>query len=172
MSIESVKNTILWVVLLISCITDIRHNIVKNIVTYPCILVALVLSIITFDGVIVKDTLSALLIPFVTLLPLYLLGILGAGDIKLLCAIGALMGSDFLLQCMIHSIAVGGVFSVIIMIYRGNLFERLRYLLEYLTAVLLYFYLAPYSENKKSNGKLPLATIVTIGVIVTKINYS
>lgn len=168
MKLQHIANIMLFIVLLISCITDIKHNVVKNVVTIPCILVAIILKGF-FDSNLLLDSLKGVFIPMLLLIPFYLLGALGAGDIKLFCSIGALMGSSFVIICILYSFLLGGVMSLIIMTYRGVFSERVRYLLNYVIHTLLYLQLQPYTNGKDTKNKLPLALPIMGGVIVTKI---
>nr|WP_295277289.1 prepilin peptidase [uncultured Blautia sp.] len=77
---------------------------------------------------------------FGLLLPALLLGILfafrmlGAGDIKLLCVIGSLIGPVKTLNCIFYSFLIGAVISAAIMISSGIVCQRILYLLHYLHA--------------------------------------
>lgn len=70
-------------------------------------------------------------------LPLLILGVLfyfrmlGAGDIKLFCALGGIMGVAEIIQCMLYSFLLGGIFSLGILILWGDFRERMRYFFQY-----------------------------------------
>ncbi len=71
-------------------------------------------------------------------LPLLMFGLLyyyrmiGAGDIKLLCAAGGYMGPMGCLSCMVSAILFGGVIAIWIMIRRRNFVQRMYYFLQYI----------------------------------------
>ncbi len=56
----------------------------------------------------------------------YLLHMLGGGDVKLLAAVGALMGWRFFLEAAILTACVGAVIAVGVLIWRGRLIEGLK----------------------------------------------
>lgn len=163
-----IANITLYLMLLISCITDCKYNTVKNFATFPCILAGLFLSSLN-DSLPLLDSVKGVLIPLILLLPFYLLGTLGAGDIKLFCGVGALMGSSFVTISILYSFLLAGVMSLILMTYRGVITERLSYLLNYIMHFLLYLQLQPYTDGKAASNKLPLAVAVMGGVIVTNV---
>ena len=89
-------NLAIVLILIISVITDLRNRKILNILTLPAILIALIyhsftsgLSGFYFSGQGFLVGLGLLLIPFV-------MGGIGAGDVKLLAAIGAWKGTYLL----------------------------------------------------------------------------
>lgn len=75
-------------------------------------------------------------------LPLLLLGwlflfrMLGAGDIKLLSALGGLMGTAGILRCMVFSLLFGGFLSAALLVDMGNMRQRIEYFAGYVKEVL------------------------------------
>jgi prepilin peptidase CpaA len=59
------------------------------------------------------------------LLPFYVLGAIGAGDVKLLGGIGAILGPQALISVAIYGALVGGLVSLVILARRGRLFLAL-----------------------------------------------
>ena len=71
-------------------------------------------------------------IPAVLLGGLYLFHMIGAGDIKLLAAIGGFFGTAGSLRCLILSVLIGGVCAGILVVMRKNFYSRMLYLEHYL----------------------------------------
>ena len=95
----------------------------------------------------------AAIIPAVLLIVLFALRMLGAGDIKLLCAIGAIMGVPFVLYTMAFSFLSGGIMAIGIMLVRGNLKQRLIHIAAYLKTCFLTHKFMPYTDfGDKSDG--------------------
>ena len=59
-------------------------------------------------------------------------GMLGAGDIKLFCALGSVMGFSEILKCICISFMIGACISLAILISEHNFCERIRYFMSYL----------------------------------------
>ncbi len=55
---------------------------------------------------------------------LYTFRALGAGDVKLFGAIGAMMGIEFTLYSMMYSIIYAGMIGIFILLFRKNLFAK------------------------------------------------
>lgn len=71
------------------------------------------------------------LIPMVILFPLFLGRMLGAGDIKLLAALGVIMGYPAILFCLWWALFFGAVISLAILVFCGDFSDRIRYFLFY-----------------------------------------
>jgi len=108
---------VLVVVLLIVMYTDFRWLRIPNVVTYPTMLVGLVLGAVEglpgqlFAGGLV-DHIAALVLAFAISYPFYTAGGLKAGDAKLLMAIGAVRGTNFLLVAAVYGAILGGIIAL------------------------------------------------------------
>ncbi|MGJ7919800.1 A24 family peptidase [Neobacillus sp. LXY-4] len=117
---------VLGLVLSISFVTDIKKRRILNIITLPAILLGFVYNTITlgwegflFSGKGFLVGLGFLLIP-------YLLGGMGAGDVKLMAAIGALMGTTFTFYSFIYTGLIGGIIALILIIKSQGLWNLLK----------------------------------------------
>lgn len=121
---------IIWVMFLfvaICLLTDLTKRKIYNAVVLSGFTAALVLNLLdmglksgfmqTFLGFFTGILL--LLIPFI-------LGGIGAGDVKMLGMVGAFLGSSLAVQVMLASALAGGVYALILMIKDGNLLRRLQ----------------------------------------------
>ena len=106
--------SILAITLIISFITDIRKRRILNIVTLPAILIGLIYYTVTsgFEGFLFSG--KGLLVGFLILLIPYLLGGMGAGDVKLMAAIGALTGTSFVIESFLYTAIIGGLIAIIL----------------------------------------------------------
>ena len=63
--------------------------------------------------------LAGLVVGFALLLPLYLLGAMGAGDVKLMAMVGAFIGAQPVLVAALYTFLAGGLLSLAFMLGRG-----------------------------------------------------
>lgn len=109
--------------MLIVVVTDWRSNRIPNQVTYPTMLIGLVLGLLEglpgapFGGGAL-DHLAGLGLAFLVCYPFYAAGGLKAGDAKMLMAIGALRGSLFLLTAALYGALAGGLLALFLMALR------------------------------------------------------
>jgi prepilin peptidase CpaA len=100
---------LLAVFILAAFISDARRSLIPNTLTVSAAVLGLFYHI-TFDGWNgLLDSAIGLFVGFITVLVLYFFGALGAGDVKLFAAVGALMGTVFVLQSIIYSLIYAGV---------------------------------------------------------------
>ncbi|MDG5788473.1 A24 family peptidase [Evansella sp. AB-P1] len=107
---------LLGVVLLISLVTDLMYRKIYNTITFPAMVFGFIYYIWTdgwngflFSGLGFLVGIGLLFIPFV-------LGGIGAGDVKLLAAIGALMGTSFVFYTFLYTCIAGGIIAIILII--------------------------------------------------------
>jgi prepilin peptidase CpaA len=115
--VRVIENVALAALLITVMYTDWRFLRIPNAFTYPAMLVGLVLGAFEglpgglFTGGLV-DHVAALILAFAISYPFYAAGGLKAGDAKLLMAIGALRGINFLLYAAVYGALIGGVLAV------------------------------------------------------------
>jgi prepilin peptidase CpaA len=112
-----VENVALAALLITVMYTDWRFLRIPNAFTYPAMLVGVILGalegipgdLFTFGLV---DHVAALILAFAIAYPFYAAGGLKAGDAKLLMAIGAIRGINFLLYAAVYGALIGGVLAI------------------------------------------------------------
>lgn len=113
-------------VALVAGVYDILYRRIPNWLVLPALLVAFLLNGFLYlgDGLL-RSALGmglALLIYF----PLYLLRGMGAGDVKLMAALGALVGPANWLFIFIVSALLGGILAVLLTLARGRFRKTMR----------------------------------------------
>jgi prepilin peptidase CpaA len=126
-------STNLLIILLIICvITDLRERKIYNAVLFPFLLVAMVLQLFTEGLSGVTGALLGMIVGLGILLIPYLLGGMGAGDVKLLAVIGGIKGIEFVLFTSLYMAFAGGIFALLILVFRKGLKARLTKVLYFL----------------------------------------
>ena len=97
------------------------------------------------------------------LLP-YALGGLGAGDVKLLGAVGALMGPIFLLWTLLGTVLAGGLLALLWAMTRGVLQETVRNTLLGLHLISAGAGISSLASVSKA-GRMPLAPAIALGAL-------
>ena len=106
---------------------------------------------------------------FILYFPLFLLHARGAGDVKLLAAIGSITGPGNVFAIAIISAILGGVVAIVLLLIKG----RLRKTLWNITWILrdLSQFRAPYSTspeldvNNPEAVRLPHAAVIALGIL-------
>jgi len=100
---------------------DLRYRRIPNAITFPAVVVALCLHGATHAGAGLLNSLAGMLAAAALVLPGYALGFTGAGDVKLLAAVGALLGFPAALFAALLSLVFGGILSVLVSLWRRQL---------------------------------------------------
>lgn len=163
--INCIEGTVLLVMALKS---DIETCKIKNRLTLTFITIGIITNSIIYGYKGFKNSLLGIIIPIIVLFVLYALKMLGAGDIKLFSALGAVFGAQYIFDILAYSFVAGGIIALFLVIIRGNFKKRIRYLYNYLKLLILTFKFLPYTnfEDKEDGGKFPFGYAVFFGTIV------
>jgi prepilin peptidase CpaA len=153
----------------IGSIHDIRERRIPNRVTGPAIAAGLLLHLTAGGWRGLGDSAFAGLIAGGVFMIFFLAGGMGAGDVKLMTAVGCIAGTSPLLLLAISTAIAGGIFALAVSIRHGRLREMLRN-----TAVVLAHHgrwgLKPHPELNLDNPRtlrLPFALPIAAGCLVT-----
>ena len=114
-----IPDSLLLATVLVSVVTDLLERRIYNVVTFPMVLAGILLSVA--GGGPWWAGLAGALVAGLAYLPLYAFRIMGAGDVKLIMAVGALGGMRVGLVTAVGAIIVGGVLSA------GAMYSRKRF---------------------------------------------
>lgn len=120
MGITLVQGVIL-ILAAIAAFTDLLRGKIYNAMTFPAILGGLVYALAQqgFSGFL--QSLGAVAVAFGVFGVLYFLKVISAGDVKYLMALGAWGGVRFTLDVALLSLAIGGVFAIVILIVKKQM---------------------------------------------------
>lgn len=146
------NNYILIILLFLAAFFDVTKNKIPNFLTFPVMLTGLIINIIvnglngltfSFSGFIFG--LAIFFLPFA-------FGLMGAGDVKLMAAIGALTGFKFTAVSTLFSAASGLIVVFGYLIYKKKLFGYFRkYFVSLTKTILIYI---NFSDRNKLGNKL------------------
>jgi prepilin peptidase CpaA len=106
--------------LAIAVIWDVRSRRIPNQLTIGVAALGIVLQVLLQGWLGAQQAALGWLVGFALLLLPCLLGWVGGGDVKLLAAVGALQGPTLAFWSGLYGIAVGGLFSSVILLRRRS----------------------------------------------------
>lgn len=123
---QLIANAALVVVSLVGAYTDLRWRRLPNWLTLGSAVLGLALGLLSrgLDGG--RESLVGWLLGCGMLFLFFAIGAVGAGDVKLLGAVGALRGTRFVFISFVYMALVGGVLAIALLAYRGELLPMLR----------------------------------------------
>lgn len=160
------KTVLLVSTLMLALYHDIKEQKIKNYVTYSAAFLGLTLNVAEhgLDGL--GFTVVGWLTPVMVLGLLYATNIMGAGDIKLFAAIGAIMGLPFTMYCLAYSVYFGGLIALIILIRRKQFKQRMYRIYEYIYFIAITRKIVPYCAKSDNQSKFIFSTAIVPGTIL------
>jgi prepilin peptidase CpaA len=160
--------TVIILVMAAGVIDFITHRI-SNLLTVGGFLIALSLQLSFYGWDGLTNGLVGFFVAFIIYFPLYVLGWMGAGDVKLMAAVGGFIGWPDTLLVVGLSTAAGSITAIAILIVRGGFVEYIsRYgsMLHCLLSTGQFAYVAP-KEGSAAMTRFPYAFAITLGTLAT-----
>ncbi len=106
---------LLSVLLTVSVYMELKERRIPNYLTFPAMACGLLLGYIP-GGVTLMSSVAGFGLGFGILFVFYLFGGMGGGDVKLMGAVGALMGYPLIVPTVVNTAVIGGVMAIFVMI--------------------------------------------------------
>jgi prepilin peptidase CpaA len=157
-------DAIFIVVLAICFITDVREQRIYNKVVLPSALAVFILNISLYGFYGFKLSAIGFISGLGILIIPYLLGGIGAGDVKLLAFIGAAKGAQFVVNSAIYMAFIGGIISLIILIVNK---QAVAFFKEIFSWLVSYFYSVKREVKfSRTSNKFPYGTAIVGGALI------
>ena len=117
----SVSFAVLAAGLIVATVVDLRTRRIPNLLTGTMAAAGLGLAAFGLGGISVGAAVLGCLIGLVLMLPGHLLGATGAGDVKLMAAVGSLLGPLVVVKAVLFTAVAGGVLAVVVAMQRRRL---------------------------------------------------
>jgi len=161
----------LFLLLLVAAVIDCRSHRIPNWLVLSGILFGVFYNFYSppFPHAGLLWPLEGFGLGFIVFLPLYLLRVMGAGDVKLMSMVGAFIGPVDMVWAMIYTVIMGGVLSIVLVLARGTG----RQLLTNFKTIFTLGYLnmsGGFSpgiriEANQTAGKLPYGVAIAMGTV-------
>lgn len=116
-------NIYLCVLLLISSFTDFKNQKIPNYLTFPSMLTGVIYYFISGGITGFFFSLAGLFTGFFLLIIPHVLGGMGAGDVKLLAAVGAFLGAKGVFLSFLLTALFGGLYAIVVIFYYKDIFK-------------------------------------------------
>lgn len=164
-------DVLLFTLLVICSYTDLRYGRIPNIVLLPAAFLSLVIHLWQggLQGILLWAQglglgVALFILPFLG-------GGLGAGDVKLLGVIGAMKGPTFVFYCFLATALMGGLISILILLYQRKLAPTLKQISAGLKILfcsgLTLCNLPRLEENDGNSSVFPYGIAIVLGTITT-----
>ena len=157
----------LALMLVLAAYSDTRYHRIPNGVTFGGAVAGLVLQSYFGGFEALGSGFLGLAIGFVLFLPFYIRGAMGAGDVKLMAAVGAFLGPSATLLAAALTLIVGGVMAVAILLRHrglGQLAQRYFTTLNYVVVTGKLVHDGP-REGEAAARRFPYALAIGLGTL-------
>jgi prepilin peptidase CpaA len=168
--------------LLVLLIVVVRHDIMSHRIPNQLVLIGVLLGLALngvlpagwgFNSVIPGGlgwltALQGMAVGLALFLPIYWLGAMGAGDVKLMAMVGAFVGPVDILGVALATFIAGGLMALLVLIYSKQLLQALENLKLLLLGSMIKLsvgQMPPIVKLPVSVGKLPYAVAITVGTL-------
>ena len=152
----------------VASVIDLRSRRVPNLLTMPTAVIGVWVAAAGIGTVTVGAALAGCLVGLIVMLPLHVLGGTGAGDVKLVAALGTLLGPMGVLGAILRMGIAGGVIALVVAVQRGRLQTTLAG-----TALVLARAdgAAATIESPGANNRFPYAPAIAIGAAMVALGW-
>jgi len=109
---------VVCLILIVAAYIDGKELRVPNWITFPMVLAGLIYSTCLGGWEGLGAGLLGMTVGLLTLLPLYSVGGMGAGDVKLMAGIGAWLGATVTWNAFVATVIVGAIMAICMVLYR------------------------------------------------------
>jgi prepilin peptidase CpaA len=106
---------------LVGSVFDVKSRRIPNFITFPSILLGLAMHLALGGWRQLLSSLAAGLICGVVFLIFYIAGGMGAGDVKLIAAVGCIAGMPHVAYLLVLTALSGGAMAIVLALARGRL---------------------------------------------------
>ncbi len=110
----------------LACLWDLKSARIPNWLTFSAAALALAFHSVAPQGQGLGMALRGLAVGLAVFFPVFALRAMGAGDVKLLAALGAWLGAATVFWVAVYTSVAGGVLAIVVMLARGYLMQGLR----------------------------------------------
>jgi prepilin peptidase CpaA len=153
----------------VACLYDVSTSRIPNKLTFTTAALAILFHVFAPSGAGFSHAALGLLVGLVVFFPLFALGAMGAGDVKLMAAVGAWIGAPSIVHVALYGSIAGGVLAVIVALRR----QYLKQALTNVKMLLIYWWVEgvkPFPAltlESKESLRLPYALAIAAGLAVT-----
>ena len=148
----------------VAMVTDLQSRKIYNWLTFPAMLVGIALSVAMggWDGA--QSSLIGFFVGSAIFLMGFLLGAMGAGDVKLMAAVGLWMGWPATVAAVLYVTVVGGVVSLAAAAVNGQLVRLFKNIYWFFVGMLLPGGKAEAAFTESAAPPIPYGVSIAIGV--------
>src|SRR6267143_6446317 len=146
---------------------DVRYRRIPNAFVLATLVGGVVINAIFAGFPGIAASLGGCALGFVLMFLLHVFGAMGAGDVKLFAAIGAVTGAQLVMPTFIVVILTGGLLAVVSIIRAGILITTMHRVLQILIGLLPGWQMPKFPVPADRTHTIPYGVAITMGSIIS-----
>ncbi len=149
-------------------IADLRDRRIPNLLSLPTLALGMIINLVYFGVSGLCDSIGGLAIATLVLLGPFATGGIGAGDVKMMAAVGALLGARLGFISLVAGLAIGGLVMMVHLARIGRLAEKLRATWTMALSAYLTHSLQPLVRSPEDSATvaLPYSVPLAVGTMI------
>ncbi len=150
---------------------DVRYRRIPNLFVLATLLSGIILNV-TFNGWGgVLSSLQGCGLGFGLMFALHMLGAMGAGDVKLFAAIGAVIGAKLVIPTFLVVALTGGVLAIVAMVRAGSVRSTLQGVLQIFVGLLPGWKMPRFAVPADRRHTIPYGVAITLGSLISLVVF-
>lgn len=146
---------------------DVRYRRIPNAFVLATLVGGVAIHSITGGLSGLYGSLSGCALAFALMFMLHIFGAMGAGDVKLFAAIGAVTGASLVLPTFLVVILTGGLLAIVSIIRAGVFVSTMQRVLQILVGLLPGWEMPRFNVPSDRTHTIPYGVAITIGSIIS-----
>ena len=146
---------------------DVRYRRIPNAFVLATLAAGITINAIFGGWPGVATSIGGCLLAFVLMFMLHIFGAMGAGDVKLFAAIGAVTGSQMVMPTFVVVILTGGLLAVVSMVRSGMVRTTMHRVLQILVGMLPGWQMPRFAVPADRKYTIPYGVAITMGSIIS-----
>lgn len=154
-------------VLIIAALTDLQQRRIPNLLTFPAMLFGILAHLHASGLAGLWFSTGGLALGIGFLLLFYLSGMMGAGDVKLMGAVGSMIGPQEVFQAFLYTAFAGGIYALIVLAWKGLLINFVKRIFHSLHLSLINRRLTLIPEEGHASPILCYGIAIGVGTVIS-----
>ena len=165
---EAAMKLVVLIPLAISVIyNDVRYRRIPNMLVLTALVAGLSINTV-FDGLPgLVDSSLGFAIAFIPMLLLHIFGAMGAGDVKLMGAVGSILGVGLMPVTLILVVMVGGILAVYTTLRAGTMLSTLHGVLRIFVGILPGWEMPRFAMAPDRRHTIPYGVAIMVGSLIS-----
>ena len=152
---------------IIICYYDVRYRRIPNAFVVATLAAGIAINAIFAGLPGVAASVGGCALAFVLMFALHIFGAMGAGDVKLFAAIGAVTGAPLVLPTFIVVILTGGLLAIVSVVRAGILISTMHRVLQIFVGMLPGWQMPKFAVPLDRKHTIPYGVAITMGSIIS-----